>query len=316
MKVTSILLLVLATNWSFVLSIENLQDTFRNKRSALELKLSQLKCTDENYLSESHCCKKCNKGEHKLTDCSKENPENTSCKPCTEGKDYMDSPNGYDECLRCGHCDSVKGEEVLEHCTTTQNTICKCMKNYYCKTGTEEASNGCRECLQCDICKRGIAEECTSTRNTVCKEPSYRARWPLALIILPILLLLFIVCIKCTTNNGSTDILPHITRPTENLPHHLEDIDLTDALLQEIAGIMEENHVLHCVRKIGINQATIEEVQSNNQGNLLEQKYALLKRWHDAHGKRGAFKDLIIILNKKGWRTVADEIIQQASKYG
>lgn len=33
----------------------------------------------------------------------------TICKPCTEGKDYMDKDNYKTSCLRCNYCDAVHG---------------------------------------------------------------------------------------------------------------------------------------------------------------------------------------------------------------
>ncbi|XP_034286232.2 tumor necrosis factor receptor superfamily member 6 [Pantherophis guttatus] len=122
-------------------------------------------CPRGQYEINRVCCDLCKPGSVvKLLDC-RSNPK-TNCKPCTEGKDYMDKDNYKTKCLRCSYCDAVHGMEPEKNCTITQNVKCRCMMGFFCNS-----TKPCRHCEICDPCKNGIVvKECTPTQNTVCRE--------------------------------------------------------------------------------------------------------------------------------------------------
>uniref|UniRef100_A0A8C5RAX5 TNFR-Cys domain-containing protein n=1 Tax=Laticauda laticaudata TaxID=8630 RepID=A0A8C5RAX5_LATLA len=68
----------------------------------------------------------------KSLDCTR-NPK-TNCKPCTEGKDYMDKDNYITTCLRCNYCDAEHGMETEKNCTITQNVKCRCRISFFCNS--------------------------------------------------------------------------------------------------------------------------------------------------------------------------------------
>ncbi|XP_058044128.1 tumor necrosis factor receptor superfamily member 6 isoform X3 [Ahaetulla prasina] len=122
-------------------------------------------CPRGQYFNNGVCCDFCKPGSVvKTLDCTS-NPK-TNCKPCTEGKDYMDKDNYKTTCLRCNYCDAVHGMEPEKKCTITQNVKCRCMIGFFCNS-----TKPCRHCEKCDLCKNGIVvKECTPTQNTICRE--------------------------------------------------------------------------------------------------------------------------------------------------
>ncbi|XP_053548178.1 tumor necrosis factor receptor superfamily member 6 [Bombina bombina] len=319
MKLKPLLLLFLITIWKRVLSSESEHNPMNDRQlSSLKSFKQQSNCSENEYPAENHCCKTCPPGQYKVSDCPEEHG-NPQCGPCTKGKDYMDYPNGYSECLKCSHCDSVRGEAVLIDCTPVQDTLCKCIEGYFCNK-TKAFPGHCIECLPCDRCEHGIVENCTDRKNTVCKVTSYRTfriiiiLSALLFVVALILSLRFIFKANQRKNTQDTKKPTDEETPLLVIPQELEDIDLKDVLLQEIANELTLQTVISCVLKLGVSDVRIDEIKNNNPGNAQEQKRALLKDWYSSNGRSGAFKRLMETLQKIGNKAEAERIIQQLVK--
>uniref|UniRef100_A0A8C3QKQ9 TNFR-Cys domain-containing protein n=1 Tax=Cyanoderma ruficeps TaxID=181631 RepID=A0A8C3QKQ9_9PASS len=130
----------------------------------------EVNCNEDEYKSDTQCCKKCRSGFVKNISCPTDIIKH--CVPCEKGKEFMNHPNDLDKCLRCRSCDSKLGFEVLKNCTPEENTQCACAKNYYCSPA------GCDNCVQCTICESGVIEkECTSASDTVCGTKGPATLW-------------------------------------------------------------------------------------------------------------------------------------------
>ncbi|CAI9607677.1 unnamed protein product [Staurois parvus] len=262
----------------------------------------QVSCNEGEYQGDKHCCKNCRKGTYAESDCAAPQGEPV-CKYCTKGVDFMDEPNGYPRCEKCRDCDSGSGQEELHPCTTTQNTVCKCKKGFFCSESLSSADVNCNRCQHCSECANGIDEECTSTKDTICKNFSGRAHaivWPIlgVIVFAGITFVLLRYCRNSTREEQIVKSPPEKHKdsepfipPTPTCPPELENIDLDNHLFA-IAGLMAQESVQKLVSK-KLSPVDQEEIKINNSKNAREEKYELLKKWYSANGHRGAFKMLI-----------------------
>ncbi|KAM5140439.1 tumor necrosis factor receptor superfamily member 6 [Mantella aurantiaca] len=288
------IMVILGSN--LVLPMKFLQrtpDKLVKKNDGSRLFKRQLKCLDGEYPGETHCCKNCGKGTYAASECKESSGEPT-CKPCTNGVDFMDKENGYIECQICQHCESASGQETLHSCTLSQNTVCKCKDEFFCFDKLSSPDENCNQCHHCTICDNGVAEPCTSTKDTVCQSHArlHTILWPvfICFIIAAIIFSVYVYRKRKMKNEASESVGPLID-PTPPCPTHLENIEL-DNHLYDISGIMEYDPVLQLVMK-QITLADREVIKLNNPNNAREEKYELLKKWYIEYGRQGAFKILL-----------------------
>ncbi|KAG8135387.1 hypothetical protein E2320_008400 [Naja naja] len=268
---------------------------------------SNQKCPSGQYEFNGICCDFCKPGSvAKSSDCTK-NPK-TNCKPCTEGKDYMDKDNYITTCLRCNYCDAEHGMETEKNCTITQNVKCRCRTGFFCNS-----TKPCRHCEKCDQCENGmVAKDCTPTQNTVCgKKDSTKDNLQLLWLILPVavivgLILLWLYCWRFRIQRRS-----YI--PNQNYEsHELKKVEYPDInwrpYIPEIVRDMEVNQVRKLVRKLGICTAQIDEISHDNVHDSSEQKIKLLERWYETHGIKGSLQTLTTNLKELKFYDAVDKI--------
>ncbi|XP_030060685.1 tumor necrosis factor receptor superfamily member 6 [Microcaecilia unicolor] len=262
-----------------------------------------IECPQDEYFAGSHCCKMCHKGTYLNSSCVEAHGE-PDCQPCIRGKEYMDHPNHLIRCERCSSCDHGQGLEVFENCTEVQNTKCQCMKSYFCNSTAE-----ChRHCQPCDKCENGVEHECTPTHNTVCKVKEGRNLGWIAVPVILIVIILGVICIYRNKHSITEDTSRHRndTNPeeVELLP---DDVDLQPHL-SEISEKFKKEEMLKFVRKNGFREPEIDAILNNNQNQEEEQKFKLLERWYQSHGKTGAYRTLISNLRTLKLNILVDDI--------
>ncbi|XP_020026525.1 tumor necrosis factor receptor superfamily member 6 isoform X3 [Castor canadensis] len=246
---------------------------------------TETQCPEGQYRGGQFCCLPCPPGKRKDADCLN-NGEKSICVPCKEGEEYTDKDNYSPKCRRCGFCDEGHGLEVETKCTLTQNTKCRCKTNFYCNTSL------CEHCDPCITCEYGIIEECTPTSNTKCKTER-------------------ILIKRKYQNCGHNDESPP-SNP-ETVPMNLPDVDLSKYIIS-IAEQMRINEVREFVRKNGISEAKMDEIKNDNPQDTAEQKVQLLRNWYQYHGKKDAYKTLIINLRKANLCALAEKIQEVVQK--
>ncbi|XP_078094649.1 tumor necrosis factor receptor superfamily member 9-like [Mustelus asterias] len=89
---------------------------------------------------------------------------NKQCKPCPAGS-YTESPNRGSRCKMCQPCQGGKFL-ILEACTGTSNTKCRCVEGFRCTT------KECRSCQAHTVCAQGqdIQEKGNSFKDTICRD--------------------------------------------------------------------------------------------------------------------------------------------------
>ncbi|XP_067408911.1 tumor necrosis factor receptor superfamily member 6 isoform X2 [Emydura macquarii macquarii] len=272
----------------------------------------ELKCEEGEYPAENICCKKCAPGSFKQADCTKVN--NTTCVQCEEGSTFMDYPNYYLGCRRCGTCDTKLGLEVAEQCTITQNTKCKCAQDHFCNSSVP-----CRHCDPCDKCENGeIEKACTLTTNTICKTKGNF--WWIYLVVgiiiaIPSLSVIAVCCYKKRWHNFDLNKQkldqdvhkPYTSVEMEPLMYTVPDVDLST----HVPAIVEEMtlpQVKSFVRKYEIPEPAIEQILQDHSNDSAEQKIKLFHVWYQMHGMKGAYGNLMSSLRELKMRAVADKI--------
>nr|XP_033799556.1 tumor necrosis factor receptor superfamily member 6 isoform X2 [Geotrypetes seraphini] len=272
-----------------------------------------IKCPIDEYSADNHCCKLCNKGTYLKSDCGEDHGE-ARCLPCTRGKDYMDQTNHLTHCERCKKCDLGQGLEELESCTVIQNTKCQCMKDYFCNSNSTTECN--EHCHPCDKCENGVEEECTPTHNIVCKAGKRHLGLIALLLIVVISAPFFIYFYR--KRNKKKSITENTHRSTEDTKLEEaellvpEDIDL-QCHLSEMSKKFTKEEMLNFIRHKGFKEAEIQAILNNNQNQEEEQKFKLLERWYQSHGKKGACRTLIGDLKKLRLNVLADDIMGTVS---
>ncbi|XP_063817763.1 tumor necrosis factor receptor superfamily member 6 isoform X2 [Pseudophryne corroboree] len=284
-------------------------DTHVKNKGALLHKLlkRQIICpSDDEYLVETHCCRKCMEGTYAKSHCDKDHGY-SDCKPCTEGVDYMDEKNGYQHCQVCQRCDSMSGQELLQNCTVRQNAKCKCRKLFFCKEDKGVDSEDCTDCQHCTHCENGVTEPCTSRKDAVCNPPRNYYITCIILGSLVFVIATLFMYTSCGSNKESQEP-ERVQLPV--FPANLQDIDLTDHL-HSFGQELEYNTVLMFVRKMHLRESTIEAVKLDyDRSGIDEVKFQLLKKWYDGHGQKEAFQILITTLQNNNNSNSADRLMQ------
>ncbi|XP_076194838.1 tumor necrosis factor receptor superfamily member 6 isoform X1 [Aptenodytes patagonicus] len=269
----------------------------------------EIKCDGDEYNLDNQCCKKCEHGLIKNTNCPTDKSKH--CVPCENGKEYIDHKNDLDKCLRCSSCDSVFGLEVAKNCTPTQNTECTCAENHFCNS-----SAPCTHCDPCTICESGVIEkQCTLTSDTVCGMKA-ETGVQLAASLTPVFLVLAVAgaifCYKRkrkghTNKENLSEVVPKTEASYENVPLIYADVDLSS----HIAGIVEEltlQDVKTFVRYHKVPEPVIDQTVRDHFSDTSEQKIKLFQVWYQRHGIKGAYGTLISSLREFKMCAAADKI--------
>ncbi|XP_061857796.1 tumor necrosis factor receptor superfamily member 6 isoform X2 [Colius striatus] len=243
----------------------------------------ETKCNLDEYMLDSQCCKKCERGFVKNTSCPKDISKH--CVRCENGKEYTDHANDFSKCLRCKLCDSEFGLEVARNCTPVQNTECTCAKNHFCNSSVP-----CMHCDRCTTCEGGIIkQQCTSTSDTVCGTRVMRKQ----------------KCFTSKENPGEVVFKPK--SPFENVPLIYPDIDLSSHI-PGIVGEMKLQDVKTFVRNHNVEEPVIDQILHDYCSDTSEQKIKLFQVWYQRHGIKGAYGTLISSLREFKMCTEADKI--------
>ena len=124
-----------------------------------------MECPDTHYSFKERCCLKCAAGEKVEEHCKPGQNNTTKCKPCTNGTDYQDSPNGQMDCIPCGK--QYKANRVLlQHCTRFHDKkYGDCEKGFYHNINLDV----CQKCSTCRV-GYGVKKKCTKEANTECEQ--------------------------------------------------------------------------------------------------------------------------------------------------
>ncbi|XP_066179972.1 tumor necrosis factor receptor superfamily member 6 [Sylvia atricapilla] len=267
----------------------------------------EVNCNEDEYKSETQCCKKCKSGFVKNVSCPTDIIKH--CVPCEKGKEFMNHPNELDKCWRCKSCDSKFGLEVVKNCTPEEDTQCACAKNYFC------SSAGCDSCFPCTTCESGVIEkQCTSASDTVCgtKESSMLS-WAIGLAVLVALLAIAGTLYWRKKKRRCLTLNEHLSNKVYK-PKHCEDEPLIDPdadLSSHIPGIVAEMtlpDVKKFVRHHHISEPAIDQSIQDCPGDTSEQKIRLFRVWYQSHGMKGAYGTLISSLRELKMCAVADKI--------
>ncbi|XP_059803463.1 tumor necrosis factor receptor superfamily member 6-like isoform X2 [Hypanus sabinus] len=290
--------------------------TYSSSHFILRRLKRQSGCRPDQYpLDSGKCCKKCEPGTHLRERCN--NTYDTQCVPC-EGQGYIDSVNLLDSCFRCQPCQEGKGQEVETNCTKTSNTKCRCMSNHFCKT--PEKCEMCLPCKQCDTTTEVVVQSCTKTNDTVCKakgkgsHPGLFALVLIPIVVIAVLLYWKIKGLPCKRKKKSVDnkefppfIESNNPKPEEPV---VPDIDLTEEILQRIAGEIEPKSYHQLGIRLGLGETKLQQLETDYRDNIMRQGYYVLYSWLQSHGKKGAFPKLIDALRKEGSSYTADKIME------
>ncbi|XP_032857663.2 tumor necrosis factor receptor superfamily member 6 [Tyto alba] len=269
----------------------------------------EIKCNLDEYNLGAQCCKKCKRGFVKSINCPTD--INAHCRPCEDGKEYIDHNNDLNKCLRCYLCDSIFGLEVAKNCTPAQNTECTCAKNHFCNSSVP-----CSHCDPCTICESGVIEkQCTSTSDTVCGMKETRVpEWTIALITVLVVLAIAgaIIYYKkrqkgLTSKEKPGEVVPKPGISYDNVPLIYTDVDLSS----HVAGIVEEmtlQEVKTFVRNHKVPEPIIDQTVRDYFSDTSEQKIKLFQVWYQRHGIKGAYGTLISSLREFKMCTAADKI--------
>ncbi|XP_062436530.1 tumor necrosis factor receptor superfamily member 6 isoform X2 [Rhea pennata] len=266
-----------------------------------------IRCTPAEYNLGGTCCKKCERGFVKNTNCPTNIKEH--CVQCKYGREYIDHTNDLDKCLRCDSCDNMLGLETAKKCTPIQNTECTCAKNHFCSS-----SGLCTHCEPCTICESGLVEkQCTSTSDTVCKmKEKGSLLWITGVVLgIVVLVLLGIFCYRKKSKDSSRQSPAEVvSKPgvsSEMVPLVFADIDLSTHI-PGIVGEMTLQEVKTFVRNRKVPEPAIDQILRDNFSDTSEQKIKLFQDWYQRHGIRGAYGTLINSLRELKMCTAADKI--------
>ncbi|KAF7258588.1 hypothetical protein EG68_04805 [Paragonimus skrjabini miyazakii] len=91
------------------------------------------------------CCRKCEAGTGMLRLCS--DLEDTQCTPCEPPFEFSPIPSATLKCQQCRKCQDLHPlAKTRTACTSTKDTECDCMKNYYISVENQT-------CKPCTVCK-------------------------------------------------------------------------------------------------------------------------------------------------------------------
>ncbi|KAK2850766.1 hypothetical protein Q5P01_007042 [Channa striata] len=121
-------------------------------------------CHQRDYQIGNMCCPMCPAGFQVNEDCSRF--RNTSCLPCTVGT-FMNQPTARRQCHICSRCAEASGVTIKRSCTTTSDTVCEPLPQFYCMNSTEES---CVEAQKHKSCQPGqlISQKGTASSDTLC----------------------------------------------------------------------------------------------------------------------------------------------------
>ncbi|KAM4032074.1 tumor necrosis factor receptor superfamily member 6 isoform 2-T2 [Anomaloglossus baeobatrachus] len=220
----------------------------------------------------------------------------------------------------------AKALEKLSACTLTRDTVCKCREDFFCAENITTESNGCHRCQHCKECPHSHANRCSSIKNTVCYNP--RQRYYMIAYLVPLVVLISLICYFIMARNKAKEYRdPGPAEPNKGeensvptpellpfiFPEYLKDIHLTKHLA-DFAENMDFTIVRDVVRKMEVPDTAVQDIIRDYHSDAKEQKFQLLKRWYEAHGKTDAFHYLIKSLQELSNQGTAEKLIEIVSR--
>ncbi|XP_072490968.1 tumor necrosis factor receptor superfamily member 10A-like isoform X2 [Notamacropus eugenii] len=165
------------------------------------------------------------------------------CRPCHNGIDFTEYPNGLDSCIPCQICKS--GQEEVTPCNTTQNTQCRCKSSTFCLK-----DQPCEVCENCKPkCPKGMVEvsPCSPWSDLKCDYPQpsdTRIHWLPGIAVFTGLGIFFCLFRHCCSISKGNNLPP---RNTLGLKHpkaqdHVEKENDRQGKADSAENHVEENH--------------------------------------------------------------------------
>ncbi|AWP13883.1 putative tumor necrosis factor receptor superfamily member 6 [Scophthalmus maximus] len=281
-------------------SLHPVKGLFRNRRQV---------CTDGTYKHEGRTCCLCAAGRRLESHCSAAD-DYGKCVLCDSGT-YNSHPNALQRCEPCRSCEHPDANlEEEENCTPARNAKCRCQKDHFCISDTEN----CRICHACRICgTEGVRVDCTATNNTVCNERSEglesgeKAAIIVSILVFAILIAaaLYYMYVR-RRKMRSRNLTP---AQTNGNPAEVEFLPVKDLHLHlpDIAAILGWKDMKDVAMRSGISTTAIDSCKLDHPNNSEEQTLQLLVKWVEKQGM-GASKDLIEILQKSDKHFKAEKV--------
>ncbi|XP_041128807.1 tumor necrosis factor receptor superfamily member 14-like isoform X2 [Polyodon spathula] len=123
-------------------------------------------CRPDEYHFNGQCCSLCETGSHVSQHCTA--LQKTECTHCSNGT-YIDRPNWLTECRSCKVCDSDLGLFVRHQCSLVKNTVCSCLKEFFC---LDRDGESCQLCRKRRVCQPGqrVKQQGSENSDTVCED--------------------------------------------------------------------------------------------------------------------------------------------------
>ncbi|XP_054594471.1 tumor necrosis factor receptor superfamily member 26 isoform X2 [Nothobranchius furzeri] len=268
----------------------------------------------QEYSNNNICCLNCRAGEYVKFPCTKAGHKGT-CEECTFGT-FTEHANGLNQCFKCTHCRS--DQEVVEHCTLTQDTQCKCKPGRFCHP--EEACEVCKTCSRCKNDEE-VLRNCTSTSDTECKRIQDQADPPSDAVITGVvcggLLLISAAAVwfcmrrSCRTDpQGSPSDGRKQEKKQEPFPilAPVNGIASLKACFEFFIDLDIDYH-RRFFRDLGLTDNDIKSKEHLPYGDKIHE---LMNIWVEQEGRKASLNDLLEILLNLNQRTTAEKIKDKA----
>ncbi|XP_048464855.1 tumor necrosis factor receptor superfamily member 6-like isoform X2 [Rhincodon typus] len=251
-------------------------------------------------------CNKCKPGTYLLS-CS------CNCEQCKDGE-FTDAENLLDKCERCTQCQEHDGKKMKTNCTTTNDTVCSCLENFFSSTDEHQ----CYKCAQCNAETEEVEQPCTETQNTVCRKKGGQSV-PVAAVVIPIILVLVAIVailykkkkyLRCKKTSGDKPS-NWINGKEQTKPPEVPDIELTEEHLQLMVMEIEPRMYHELGISLGHSEPKVQQIRADYHDDIKQQGYQILYAWFQAHGKKGAFPELINTFWRMGYVTTAENIMEK-----
>ncbi|KAJ6653581.1 hypothetical protein lerEdw1_009079 [Lerista edwardsae] len=237
---------------------------------------------------------------------------------------------GSEQCHHCNPCDTCEDGAIEKDCTQTQNTVCRSKGKQLCLANNADSKQ--RNCFGLShlspvsaiqkYTASGYADSIWNSyyleQNLTMFSVTGSLRWLWLLLPLALLLVLLVMIWRYyAVRKRAKKVLHHPVSPSsaneeriELEVQHFPDIDLSP-LISDIAEEMTKKAVLMFVSKQGITHGVIDAFIQDHLNNTAELKMALLRKWYEKNGIRGAHEKLIDTLKKLDLRSMADKVEQK-----
>ncbi|KAM7385490.1 hypothetical protein PAMP_001572 [Pampus punctatissimus] len=241
-------------------------------------------CVDGYYEHNNRNCCLCGAGYWLKEHCTL-NLDDGKCELCERGT-YSSHPNSQPSCEPCTSCSHPNANlEEKESCTPGSDAKCRCKKDHYCSSGTEET---CKLCNPCKVCgAEGTKVICTATSDAVCNDKSEGGNHThLAIIgvVIGFILvggILFVVWWRKKSMRKQ-----NITKQTDDNPIEMPLLKGAEISphLPEIALKLGWMDMKDVAIRSGTEMTVIESCELDHHGDTQEKTLQLLIKWVEQQG--------------------------------